>query len=552
MPEADDSRDLRVLVLTPIGRDAALAVDVVAGARVHPYVCRDLDDFVRQLEMGAGAALLADEALPPTAAWRIAVVLRAQPAWSDVPILVLTNGGDTAQPTSTTLKIIEPLGNVTFLERPVRVVTLLSAVQSALRARRRQYEVRDHLAARQRAEVEREQLLALERAARAEMEAASRAKDEFLAVLSHELRTPLQPILGWVKVLRQQRLDDRTTGRALETIERNARTQAQIIEDLLDISRIIAGKLHVELHPMSLVPVIEGAVEAVRAAADAKSLRITTDLDQHRVEVNGDAHRMQQVMWNLLSNAVAFTPSGGGVHVALTQNGGDVVICVSDTGRGISPDFLPHMFERFRQADSTSTRRHGGLGLGLAIVRHIMELHQGTVRADSEGEGRGATFTVTLPLLAGGARVLSHHERPQAEVDAATGPVLEGLRVLVVDDDADTCELLTTVLGYYGADVSSAGSVSEALAVMEHEWPQVLVSDIAMPGEDGYALVQRLRVIERERGQHVPALALTAHARASDTERAYLAGFEAHVAKPVEPAELAQIIARLARSCPAA
>jgi len=181
-----------------------------------------------------------------------------------------------------------------------------------------------------------------------------------------------------------------------------------------------------------------------------------------------------------------------------------------------------------------------------------MELHQGTVRADSEGEGRGATFTVTLPLLAGGARVLSHHERPQAEVDAATGPVLEGLRVLVVDDDADTCELLTTVLGYYGADVSSAGSVSEALAVMEHEWPQVLVSDIAMPGEDGYALVQRLRVIERERGQHVPALALTAHARASDTERAYLAGFEAHVAKPVEPAELAQIIARLARSCPAA
>src|SRR5262245_20154060 len=552
MPEPDDQRDLRVLVLTPTGRDADLATAVLEGARVSSHVCGDVDDFVHELEAGVGAALLADEALVPTVVSRIGAVLQRQPAWSDVPILVLTNGGDSTQATVTALKVSEPLGNVTLLERPVRVITLLSAVHAALRARRRQYEVRDHLAARQRAELEREQLLALERAARAEMEAASRAKDEFLAVLSHELRTPLQPILGWVKVLRQQRLDDRTTSRALETIERNARTQAQIIEDLLDISRIIAGKLYVEARPMVLVPVIEGAVEAVRAAADAKSLRITTDLDRRDVEVNGDANRMQQVMWNLLSNAVAFTPVGGAIHVALAQKDGQAMISVKDTGRGIPPSFLPHMFERFRQADSTSTRRHGGLGLGLAIVRHLMELHHGSVMAESEGEGRGATFTVTLPLLASGAVVASERNRPSPVTAPTTGPILEGLRVLVVDDDADTCELLTTVLGSYGASVSSAGSVSEAQEAVERQWPQVLVSDIAMPGEDGYVLLQRLRALEGERGQRLPALALTAHARASDTEQAYLAGFDAHVAKPVEPAELAQIIARLARVRPVA
>jgi signal transduction histidine kinase/CheY-like chemotaxis protein len=547
MSDPDHNRDLRVLVFTPTGRDTVLAADVFAEARLSPYVCRDIDDFASQLEAGAGVALIAEEALIPAAVRRMGAVLGAQPAWSDLPILVLTSGGDTTQATLAALKAVEPLGNVTLLERPVRVVTLFSAVHSALRARRWQYEVRDHLAERKRAEVEREQLLALERAARAEVEAANRAKDEFLAVLSHELRTPLQPILGWVKLLRQQRLDDRTTGRALETIERNARTQAQIIEDLLDISRIIAGKLHVELRPISLVPAIEGAVEAVRAAADSKAIHITTDLDRSRVEVNGDAHRMQQVVWNLVSNAVAFTPEGGSVHVILRQEAERAVIVVQDSGRGIPPSFLPHMFERFRQADSTSTRRHGGLGLGLAIVRHLVELHHGTVTAESEGEGRGATFTVTLPLLARGAGAASEPTRTHLETVAATGPLLDGLRVLVVDDDADTCELLTTVLGYYGAEVTAARSVSDALAAVERCWPEVLVSDIAMPGDDGYSLVRQLRALERERGRRLPALALTAHARASDTEQAFLAGFEAHVAKPVEPAELAQVIARLGR-----
>jgi signal transduction histidine kinase/ActR/RegA family two-component response regulator len=555
MTDADENRDLRVLVFTPTGRETVLAADVFAEAGLTAYICRDVDDFTRELQTGAGVALIAEEALASAAVHRIGDVLGAQPAWSDLPILVLSSGGETTQATLAALKAVEPLGNVTLLERPVRVVTLVSAVHSALRARRWQYEVRDHLAERKHAEIEREQLLALERAARAEVEAANRAKDEFLAVLSHELRTPLQPILGWVKVLRQQRLDDRTTGRALETIERNARTQAQIIEDLLDISRIIAGKLHVELRPMSLVPAVEGAVEAVRAAAEGKGIRMTTELDRSGVEINGDAHRIQQVVWNLVSNAVAFTPEGGRVHVILHQEPGRAVIVVRDSGRGIPRSFLPHMFERFRQADSTSTRRHGGLGLGLAIVRHLVELHHGSVKAESEGEGRGATFSVTLPLLERETGTVLEPAGTHVEVAAGTGPLLEGLRVLVVDDDADTCELLTTVLGYYGAEVTAAQSVGDALAVVERSWPEVLVSDIAMPGEDGYSLVRRLRSLERERGRRLPALALTAHARASDTEQAYLAGFEAHVAKPVEPAELAQVIARLgrlARSRPAA
>jgi signal transduction histidine kinase/ActR/RegA family two-component response regulator len=549
----DDSRDLGILCLTPTGRDAEFAAAALTQAHFHVHRCDTLTELAREIARGVGTVLVADEALVGPDLWRVIDVLRAQPAWSDVPVLVLTRGGDTAQAAPATLNSVDSLGNVTLLERPVRIVTLLSAVHSAVRARRRQYEVRDHLAARKRAEAEREQLLALERAARAEVEAANRAKDEFLAVLSHELRTPLQPILGWVKLLRQQRLDDRMMARAHDTIERNARAQAQIIEDLLDISRIVAGKLHVELRPIILAPVIDAAVEAVRAVAEAKSIRIVTTVDRRGAEINGDANRMQQVVWNLVSNALAFTPEGGRIDVSLTQDAGRAVIAVRDTGRGIAPQFLPQMFQRFRQADSTSTRSHGGLGLGLAIVRHLVEIHHGTVKAESPGEGLGAVFTVTLPLLVDhAASPPAHVAQVAEEVVPATGHVLQGIRVLVVDDDADTCELLTTVLGHYGAEVTAASSVSEALAAVECRWPEVLVSDIAMPGEDGYALVRRVRVLERERGKRLPALALTAHARASDTEQAYLAGFEAHVPKPVEPATLARIIARLARSRPAA
>jgi signal transduction histidine kinase/ActR/RegA family two-component response regulator len=539
--------DDRILVLAASQHDADLGASVLTQAGLRVDVCATVVELVAKIEDGAGAVLIAEEALAPPDVWSLVESIRQQPTWSDLPLVVLTSGGESTEKSMSALRVIETMGNVTVLERPVRVVTLLSAIHSALRARRRQYEVRDHLEERLRAEAERERLLARERSARAEVEAANRAKDEFLAVLSHELRTPLQPILGWVKLLRHGTIDSATLDRGLETIERNARTQAQIVEDLLDVSRVIVGKLRLETRPVSVRSVVDAAVDAVRAAADQKSITIDTFVPPRSPVVNGDPHRLQQIFWNLLSNAVAFTPEGGRVSVTLECTDRHAVMKMKDSGIGIAPNFLPQIFERFRQADSTSTRRHGGLGLGLAIVRHLVELHGGEVRAASDGEGRGSTFTITLPLVAEGVDVsseaLTGGLRP---VNALSGPVLSGFRILVVDDDADTCELLTAVLGYYGAEVRTATSAQQALAAVTDFDPDVVVSDVAMPGVDGYTFVRQLKALERERGRRYPAMALTAHARASDSEQAFLAGFEAYVAKPVEPADLAQIIARLA------
>jgi signal transduction histidine kinase/ActR/RegA family two-component response regulator len=545
-------RDDRILVLAPTGRDAELTGAMLTQAGLCAEMCPHIEDLAAKVDAGAGAAVIAEEALAPAAVLSLVDVLRRQPTWSDLPLIVITSGGDATESSMSALKVVEAMGNVTLLERPVRVVTLLSAVHSALRARRRQYEVRDHLEERKRAEAERELLLARERAARAEVEEANRAKDEFLAVLSHELRTPLQPILGWVKLMRN-RVDPETLERGLATIERNARTQAQIVEDLLDISRVIVGKLRLDRRPVSVAPVIESAVEAVRAAADAKAIRIETTCPPRPAIVSGDPHRLQQVVWNLLSNAVAFTPERGRVTVTLDRTEREAVVTVSDTGQGIAPEFLAQIFDRFRQADSTSTRRHGGLGLGLAIVRHLVEMHAGSVAAHSDGAGKGATFTVRLPLIAEDAEVASAAVSGGFRTGHATdAPPLGGLHVLVVDDDTDTCELLTAVLGYYGARVTAASSAEDALRALDRGLPDVVVSDVAMPGTDGYAFVRRLKAIERERGSRIPAMALTAHARASDSEQAFLAGFEAYVAKPVEPAELAQCIAKLAGKSAAA
>jgi signal transduction histidine kinase/ActR/RegA family two-component response regulator len=539
----EDHRDHRVLVLAPTGRDAELAISMLAHAGLAAEACTTLAELAQKAHLGAGAALVAEEALGPPAVWMLVDVLGRQPPWSDLPLLILTSGGDTTQASLSAIRLVEPIGNVTLLERPVRVMTLLSSVHAALRARRRQYEVRDHLAARQRVEAEAERLLVSERVARAEVEAANRAKDEFLAILSHELRTPLQPILGWVKLLRSQRLDHDTVDRALTIVERNVRAQAQIVEDLLDVSRIVTGKLAVERRPLGLVPVIEAAVEAVKAMADPRGVRIATDLDP-AATVEGDANRLQQVVWNLLSNAVAFSPDGGRVDVRLGRDDGHAVLTVQDRGRGIAAELLPFVFDRFRQGDSTSIRRHGGLGLGLAIVRHLVERHRGEVFAHSAGEGEGATYTVRLPLLARPPAATAGAEK--ARVAAGDeGVRLAGLRVLVVDDERDTADLVATALGHYGADVRVAGAAHEALALLEGFAPHVLVSDVAMPGEDGYSLVRRVRAREQIGGPRVRALALTAFARPVDTEAAYRAGFEAHLAKPVEPAELALAIARL-------
>jgi signal transduction histidine kinase/DNA-binding response OmpR family regulator len=380
-----------------------------------------------------------------------------------------------------------------------------------------------------------------------EAEAANRAKDEFLATLSHELRTPLTAILGWARLLRGGKLPEGTAGGALETIERNAKAQSQLIDELLDVSRIVTGKLRLDTRPVELARVIEAAVESVRPAARAKKIRLEVALEPLGVPLLGDAGRLQQVAWNLLSNAVKFTPEGGRVGVLLRRAGSDAEVKVEDTGQGIGADFLPHVFDRFRQADGSTTRQYGGLGLGLAIARHLVELHGGAISADSEGEGRGASFTVRLPLAAAPSTGGETEHAPGGGVSPpARTAALKGLRVLVVEDETDTRELVAYALTAAGAEVKTAARAREALDTMEGWTPDVLVSDIGMPGVDGYAFIAEVRRREADSGSRLPAVALTAYAGVEDQRRAVSAGFQTHLAKPLDPAEMVAVVAKLA------
>jgi len=382
-----------------------------------------------------------------------------------------------------------------------------------------------------------------------EAQEANRMKDEFLATVSHELRTPLTSMLGWARMLRSGDLDEVTSARAVETIERNARSQARLIEDLLDVSRILMGKFRLNIRPVELLSIIDAAIDAVRPAADAKAIRLQSSLDPEAGPVSGDPTRLQQVVWNLLSNAVKFTPSGGRVEIRLERVDGDARITVTDTGAGINPEFLPYVFDRFRQADSTTTRAHSGLGLGLAIVRHLVELHGGTVQAYSKGESQGATFTVSLPIIIDRSSAFNHHA--PAFLADRTLPyenllMLKGLRLMLVDDEVDTLDVLSTSLTRYGAQVKCCASADEALNELYRWKPDVLISDIGMPGEDGYMLISKVRRLEAERGGGIPAIALTAYAKDEDRARALSSGFQAYLTKPVEMSELATTIARLA------
>jgi signal transduction histidine kinase len=407
-------------------------------------------------------------------------------------------------------------------------------------------ELKKEIRIREWAERERARLLVLEQQARREAEEANRMKDEFLATLSHELRTPLNAILGWTQVLRSGKLDEATAVRALETIERNARAQAQLISDLLDVSRIITGKLRLDLKPIELPRIIDATLDSIRPAADAKDIQLDVALAPLRSPVVGDADRLQQVVWNLLSNAIKFTPRGGRVAVRLETSQQNAVIRVTDTGVGIRPDFLPYVFDRFRQAESTITRSHGGLGLGLSIVRHLVELHGGTVEVDSPGEGRGATFSVQLPIRSELTEVLSDDRAGQSGWQSLWNPtLLQGVRVLVVEDEVDTRDLLITALQQCGALVTGVATTAEALDSFDTV-PDVIVSDIGLPGEDGYELLRKVRSLAPDRGGKVPAAALTAFARAEDRLRALEAGFETHLAKPLDPSELVATVARLA------
>ena len=406
-------------------------------------------------------------------------------------------------------------------------------------------------AAANRARSEAEQAAAEKDRLYQKAEESSRLKEEFLATISHELRTPLSAILGWTRMLRLGQLSEEDHVKALDTIERNARAQAQLIDDLLDVSRIVTGKLRMDVRPSDPNSFIDAAVEAVRPAAEAKGVRVQKVMDTGTVVIPGDPVRLQQVVWNLLSNAIKFTPRGGHVQIRSERVNSHLEIVVSDTGQGIAPDFLPHVFDRFRQADQKTSRQHGGMGLGLAIVRHLVELHGGVVLAASEGLGHGATFTVQLPIT------------PVYQVDTSGGRVhpaardllpaheatdrLDGLTILVVDDEPDTRELLRRGLEYCGATVRLAGSAAAALKALDEQVPDVMISDIGMPGSDGYELIRQIRDRETENGRRVAAIALTAYTRVEDRLHALRAGYDMHVPKPVELTELCAVAVSLTR-----
>lgn len=394
-------------------------------------------------------------------------------------------------------------------------------------------------------EEEREKLLEVERAARTEAERINRMKDEFLATLSHELRTPLNAIVGWAQLLQKGTLKPERVKEGLDVIERNVRVQNQLIEDLLDMNRIVSGKLRLNVQQVDLASVIEAAIETVKLAAEAKEIRLQTVLNPRAGTVSGDPNRLQQIVWNLLSNAIKFTSKRGRVQVVLERVNSHIEISVIDTGQGIKPEFLPYVFDRFRQADASITRSHGGLGLGLSIVRSLTELHGGTVSAKSQGEGKGATFIVSLPLIA------VHPEETELKPEIAVAddtaiaydqPTLSGVKVLVVDDEPDARNLIKCVLEECLAEVCTASSAVEALDLLQHYQPDVLVSDIGMPKEDGYQLIRQVRKLPPEQGGRIPAVALTAYARAQDRKQALLSGYQMHVAKPVEASELVAVV----------
>jgi signal transduction histidine kinase/CheY-like chemotaxis protein len=524
-PEIDD---LRVLVCAPIGRDSALTTELLSRADIPCLPCRSIADVCDRLASGAGAVLLTEEALVDPAIDTLAAILEAQPPWSDISVLLFA-GTHRSEASLRTLKKLEVLRNVTLLDRPVRTSAVISTVRAALRGRQRQYQLRDVLVALHKA--------------RTDAEHASRLKDEFLATVSHELRTPLNAIMGWVSMLRQARFDQERIAQVLEIVERNAKAQAQLIADILDISRMITGRVKLNLAPVSLARVVLDAVDTVRPGTESRGIALHVHVSEGPI-VSADAERLQQVFWNVLSNACKFTPAGGRIDVTLKDDGHVASVTVTDTGAGIAPDFLPYVFDRFRQADQTFTRAHGGLGLGLAIVKHLMEMHGGEVQASSQGPGKGSTFELRLPVA-----TRTHARRPVEPLPEPaddTIPVvdLHGRFVLLVDDDESTRELVTTILGQSGARVGAAESAKTALAQLDVEVPALIIADIGMPGEDGLSMIRRIRQRPAAGGALVPAIALSAYARAEDRQAALEAGFDDFVTKPAMPAEILRAVDR--------
>jgi len=533
----------RIVLVPPTVRDAGAIRAVLGEGGLDCEVRESMREACADLTQGAAALIVSEEVLLAESEC-LTAHLDAQPVWADLPVIVLSRTGSESPKLT---RLLNKAGNVLVVERPMRISTFVSLVRVALRGRERQYEVRAHLERLAAIEAERTQLWEAERVARTEAERAGRMKDEFLATLSHEIRTPLNAILGWTHILANglQPPDQLESG--LRVIERNARAQSQIVADLLDMNRIINGKVRLDVQRIQPASVVQAALDTITPAADAKGVELRARLGDPELSIKGDPARLQQVFWNLLSNAVKFTPRGGCVDVQLVSKDAQLEISVSDTGEGIDPSFLPHVFDRFRQADGSTTRRYGGLGLGLAIVKQLVELHGGTVHASSPGAGRGSLFVVRLPCAH--ANQIERSVEPPAhgaDVERLAESLggIAGVSVLVVDDEADSRETIKLLLESWHARVTTASSADEALELVQRVRPDVLLSDIGMPGRDGYSLMRQVRALPAERGGGTVAIALTAYARAEDRVNALRAGFQHHIAKPVEPLELLGVVAR--------
>jgi signal transduction histidine kinase/CheY-like chemotaxis protein len=539
-----------VLILAPVGRDADVAISVLRTAGIVAQPCQSVSELCERLRAegnSVGALVLTEESLAsPVEFSGLTDWLEHQEPWSELPIILLTHPGRPTRVTGQRSRLMGLRGAVTVLERPLRQATFVGALRVALQSRERQYQVRDLLESQRRAGIEL-------RNARLEAEAADRAKDQFLAMLSHELRTPLNAILGWTYIMRDARNDESVIGQGLEVLQRNTETLIELISDLLDTSRIVAGTLRLDFQDVDLKQVVKTSLETFRVQATEKGIALQCLVEipeEVGCTVRGDETRLHQVMANLLSNALKFTPSGGSVAVQLKKVQASAVIVVKDTGKGISTKFLPHVFERFSQ-DKTSAAENRGLGLGLAICKYLVELHGGSIIAESKGLGRGATIKVELPAIASNYGPVEERpeERALRKKEWMPDTRLKSIKVVAVDDNADSRELLKTILERSSAEAAVVSSGQEALAAINSFRPDVLVCDLAMPEMDGYELLVNVRRLEPELAQ-IPAIAFSAAARNEDRTRTRRAGFQAHLAKPVEPDELIATILELLRRAP--
>ena len=489
-------------------------------ADIKAEPCADHKELTEKIALGAGAIILAEEALKKETFEELSQTFDQQPVWSDLPIVLFAGNAKNAE---MLLEVVGTRFNATIVERPIRIAILISAVRGALRAREKQYQTRD---------------------LSNQLEESDHQKDLFLATLSHELRTPLNSMLGWIKLLRDKSDSEIDITHGLDVIERNARTQSKVISDILFVSRVITGKLELELEPVNLVNVAQTAMDIILPTINAKKISLKTSFDPNVKMISGDADRLQQVLLNLLSNSIKFTPPNGQISVSVKGDDSNVEIKVSDSGKGIKPEFIPYVFERFRQADSSYTREVGGLGLGLAIVSHLVELHGGTIDVESEGENKGAIFTVKLPVLQK-SETFTTFDQNLSSPSESSDQILKGVHIFLVEDDNDSREMLTVMFDQYGMKTTAVDSAAAALVAIVKSPQDILVSDVGLPGEDGYSLIRKIRQLAPEQNGLIPAIALTGYASSQDRAYALDAGYQEHIAKPVDLEFLIELIKNL-------